>query len=496
MPSHPLRSVFPVLTAACAALFFSGCATYTERTAQRDADYRSGNMAAAVSKVNADADKNADNKDTILYRLEQGAILRAAALSASDPASIRDYLIQSNQAFDAAENRVNRYEDEARIKIGSETGALLTNQANTPYRGRAYDKVMLNTYKALNHLQLGERDAARVELNRAFQRQRDAVDENARRIEQTQAAAAKAKAGQTPDDKGRTGQSYDVDRAQADPRTSSGLQRIANSTSSAADAQPYSDYVNPFSVLLDGLYFANCSTGSADFERARVSFKRVTEMAPGNPYVKEDLAEADAARSPAGITYVLFETGSGPWRDQVRIDLPIFIVTNAVSYVGAAFPSLQYNPAHITSVSVSDGAKNNVQASLLCSMDSVVARDFRNEWPSIVTKTLISTGIKATMDAIIQKQARDQFGDTGQVLTQLFTFVTQAAINIADTRTWRSLPKSFYYARLPTPEDRVIGVTIGNQIHRVALTPGDTNIVYIKSIAPGAPPAISQFPLK
>ena len=37
--------------------------------------------------------------------------------------------------------------------------------------------------------------------------------------------------------------------------------------------------------------------------------------------------------------------------------------------------------------------------------------------------------------------------------TRLATAVTQMAINIADTRTWRSLPKEFQYARLPTPEE-------------------------------------------
>jgi len=41
-------------------------------------------------------------------------------------------------------------------KISNEAGALLSNQANLPYEGRAYDGIMLNTYKALNYLQLGE----------------------------------------------------------------------------------------------------------------------------------------------------------------------------------------------------------------------------------------------------------------------------------------------------------------------------------------------------
>lgn len=81
------------------------------------------------------------------------------------------------------------------MKVGSEIGASFTNLANLPYRGRAYDKIMLNTYKALNHMQLGDLEAARVELNRSLQRQRDAVDENAKRIEENEAEIGKARSG-------------------------------------------------------------------------------------------------------------------------------------------------------------------------------------------------------------------------------------------------------------------------------------------------------------
>src|SRR5260221_10486850 len=46
---------------------------------------------------------------------------------------------------------VNAWEEEAKVKLGAEVGAAFTNQANIPYRGRAYDKVMMNTYKAVGY---------------------------------------------------------------------------------------------------------------------------------------------------------------------------------------------------------------------------------------------------------------------------------------------------------------------------------------------------------
>jgi len=69
--------------------------------------------------------------------------------------------------------------------------------------GYAYDKVMMNAYKALNYIQLGDRDAARVELNRALQRQRDAVADNAKRIEAAQEEAKAAKDGKAKSESGQ-----------------------------------------------------------------------------------------------------------------------------------------------------------------------------------------------------------------------------------------------------------------------------------------------------
>ena len=128
------------------------------------------------------ADKNANNKDAIIWRLEQGAVLRGDG-------KYED----SNKAFDQAQEKMDEYAQKAKVRVGQEAGALLSNQANLDYEGRAYDGIMLNTYKALNYLQLGEPDKARVELIRAYQRQQDAVEDNQKRIEKVQDEAAKNK---------------------------------------------------------------------------------------------------------------------------------------------------------------------------------------------------------------------------------------------------------------------------------------------------------------
>jgi hypothetical protein len=519
--------------AAAAVLALTGCQTYTSKTQERDESVRSGNFAAAVAEADKDAENNADNKDTILYRLEQGAILRAAALAnlpapataapapaapslgeagqtqtnqalnaaAPDQVSPRiAYLTRSVSAFDEAARRIARYEEEAKIKVGSEAGAILTNQANLPYRGRAYDKVMLHTYQALNYLQLRDSDAARVELNRALQSQRDAVEANAKRIQEAQKLSEEAKSGGVQDEKGRQGSSYDVDRAQRDPKTSAALSSIESKLDAAI--LPYGDYVNPFTTFLDALVFTHQAADASDVERARKSWERVAGFAPNNPYAQTDYRalepdpQAPATPAPAALTYVIFETGAAPYRDQIRIDLPLFVVTGRISYVGMALPELSRVSGHAPSLTIAGQGGQTFPAALVASMDSVVAKDFKNEWPSILTKTIISTATKATIDAVLQKQMQDQAGPTGALLFSLATAVTQAAVNIADTRTWRSLPKEFHYARLATPSDGLLTLTVGAQTRTVSLEPAAVHVVYVKSTSAAAPLLVGQFILK
>jgi hypothetical protein len=147
--------------------------------------------------------------------------------------------------------------------------------------------------------------------------------------------------------------------------------------------KPYGDYVNPFSVFLDGLFFTVLGEGGSDLERGRKSFERVAAMVPENPFVRADLdaaASAAEGKAPEGVTYVIFETGTAAAREQVRVDIPTFVVSSRMPYVGAAFPKLKFNEAYVPSLGVKAG-ETTVNTATVASMDSVIANDFKNEWP-------------------------------------------------------------------------------------------------------------------
>ncbi|MEJ0091076.1 MAG: hypothetical protein WDM80_15200 [Limisphaerales bacterium] len=463
--------IHALLMAIFAGLLATGCKTYEQKNTAAKY-WHQGNVTNALAEATKNADKNADNKDTVIWRLEQGAILRANGQYAD-----------SNKAFDQAQAKIDDYSQKAKVRVGQETGALLSNQANLAYEGRSYDGIMLNTYKALNYLELGEPDNARPELIRAYQRQQDAVEENKKRIEKTQEEAASNTNSAT------------IQKAQDDPKFQA---QMAGVYTNLDNLKAYSDYVNPFTVYLDGLYFmANAADGS-DLERAHKSFERVAGFLGNNKYIQEDLAAVDgliAGKPLTPTTYVIFETGCAPVRDQIRIDIPI-IVTK-VSYVGAAFPKLKPQGNYVPDLTVVADGTNAATTTLLCDMDSIIGLDFKNEIPIVITKTIAATVAKAVA-AYAANSAAGQQNEWAGLVMQIGTAVYQAAVNIADERTWTTLPKQFQFCRFPTPEDRKIELETPGGLQKIPVTIGDgtLNLIYVKSITTTSPLLVTQIKLK
>jgi hypothetical protein len=464
------------------AISATGCRTYQQKN-KVVVYWRAGALDAAAKEATKEADKNAGGKDAVVWRLEQGATLRALGEFQA-----------SNDAFDKAQDKMDDYAQKAKVSVSRETGALLSNQANLPYEGRSYDGIMLNTYEALNYLELGEPDKARPELIRAYQRQQDAVQDNQRRIEKAQKEAAASK------DKSYINQSENDSGFQA---------QIQKSLPPINNLSAYANYVNPFTVYLDGLFFLADETGPSDLERAHKSFERVKDFGSDDEYVRQSLSLVDDRMNDKPLTpttFVIFETGCAPIRDQIRIDIPIFF--SNVSYVGAAFPVLVIRDDYHPALSViANGATYPTHT--IASMDSIIAVDFKNELPVVITKTVAATVTKAVA-AYFANQAVNNQNNVAGLLMQVATAAYQIAVNIADTRTWTTLPKEFQIACFPTPPDHKVEIctpTGTRTVIQLSQPAGGSqssslnadnclNVVYVKSISVGTPLRITEFILK
>ena len=235
-----------------ASVLLTGCRTYRDQSSSMREAWVQGRYQDAAKEFVKRADKKENSKDGVIWHLEAGTVLRALGQYEA-----------SNLQFDKAAQQIDEYERKAMVSISSEAGATLSNQQSLPYKGRSYDKIMLHTYKALNYLALGEIDNARPELIRAYQRQQDAVQENAKRIEEAR------------EEEQQSEQRAEIERARSDPAFNVELDKV---TTNLEGFTVYADYVNPFTVFMDGIYFLHAGGGASDRERAIKSLNRVIEV--------------------------------------------------------------------------------------------------------------------------------------------------------------------------------------------------------------------------
>jgi len=445
---------------------------YDRKMAGVIASYDTGQFKQAASEIQPLLDEH--DKDApingVVFHLEGGTVLRAAG---DLPASVK--------SLDWAYETMRPYLDQAaETKITEEAAAVVTNQTVRIYRGTAFDRILMNTYQALNYLQTGQLDKAVVELNRAQLWQKDALERNADRIRSEQDAFEKA-----GKDKG-----YDASSTLKDEGFRAAMEQAYGPV---WDKRGSVDYEVTVTTWLRGVVQMARGEPSA-YDQARASFRGVAGLLgeAANASVLKDLEMADAAtrgQLPPKWVWVLLETGRAPSRKELRLDIPLFM--QEVPYVGAAFPLLEFHDGQVSSMSVEGGAEP-VNATLLCDVDAVVKRSFDDQLPLVITATLVSSATKAVATYFAQKAA----GDYGWAAA-LGGAIYQASMNSADLRCWLTLPKQWMVARLPRPENGTLSVVLGDgqRLDGLRVPDAPFTLVHVKTVRAGTPPIHAIMPL-
>ena len=457
---------------AAVATFGSGCASYK---ASFISAYRQGEFAQACTEIQAEGQTaltHDNNGDHLIFLLEKGAACRAAG-----------DLDQSNQALDEADRMFNKFDAKAKIRVGRQAMAAVTNLAELDYEGYGYDRIMMNAYKALNYMEQGNLDFARAELKRVADDQQIIEDRKRAKITEAEAARKERPAAQAD--------SVDVNRTYNDPRVQSQINTLYPNL---PDLAGRAIYTNAFAEYLQGIFYLHAGDAS-DREVGRVALRNSLGMV-NNPYIQQDLQLADEianGRATKPVTYVIFESGIAPKRDEIRIDIPIFIFNIAahdagVDYVGVAFPKLVPEPGGYEALLVRAGTVS-YQTLPLVDMDAVIAREFKDELPAVVTRTIIAAGTKAAL-AYAANRATANSGNSNQtnwvnLLTRVATTAYQYGMNRADLRTWRTLPKRISMARFDTPADGMLTLSTpgGLPVGSVSLDPNAVNLVWVRGPA-------------
>lgn len=429
---------FSFLLSGCSKIFIG----YEEEFAQYNAAYLKNECNSAFLE-----EKLASEKDVLLWSEMGGSFKRKC----------KDY-IASNFYFDKAENEYKLSVDLE--SIGGKTARIIgenfTNENIASYRGSVFESIMVNTYKGLNFMSLGRSDLARVEWNRALDRQRRARLNYRRQIEKEQRELEKKV-------KEENIRSIDRKKVENDvyKKYSQGMFK---------NFQAYPDFLNPFTTYMAGLFFLS----ENDVQKAWNLLRDCVAMDPKNLQFRRDfqLAE-DLAQGKKIKKYVwlLYENGIIAQKDEFHFDLPLFLSRDKSVLVNMSFPILKERPASYPFLLL-NGQKTEVVAD----MDRVAKTEFHINLPVIITKAVMRTISKTVMQA--------QLGEKNEVLNlgfKMFNVLT----NHADVRSWQSLPKNFQSVRIENTGRHCILQTHSGKVLERLQIPIDKNVfIFLSSSVP------------
>jgi len=407
------------------------------------------------------AEKKISGKDTprgedVLWSLQLAAVERIEG----------DYE-KSTASFDSCETMMTHFDAE-NSGVGHTVGAVAVNENIVPYTGQVYDGVMVNTYKALNFMATGHYDLARVEFNRALDRQRRAKETFNKEIQKQK------------DEINEHENKEDIQKNMDNPELKQKLEEVYPSL---YNFSVYPDFVNPFATYMAGLFFLI----EGDTNKSVDLLKESAGMMPENTMILQDLDVVNQVLSGGDAieptVWVIFENGLGPVKEEFRIDLPLFIATNNVRYVGIALPKLVFRQAASPYLEIkTDSATAKTQ--LIADIDRVIQTEFKKDFKGILTRAIISTTAKAVTQYALEQNSNSSLA---AVAMAIYSFASTAA----DVRIWTALPKNIQTARLPMPENGDLTIS-GPSLAPISVEITDCNyaIVYVRMITASHQPSI------
>jgi hypothetical protein len=458
----------------------TGCASkYAETSKGFQTLYATGDYANSLMEAQSLVDKSSP-EDEVVLRLQLAQVQREAGK-----------IKESITSLERVEELFEHYDAIPEVSLSGESISAFTNPYSLSYRGRAYDRIMATTYRALNYLELGDQEKARVALNRALFRQEDAKRLAA---EKERIANEEIKNVET--------KNYNAGRVVRSEEVTSAM------SAGAADfvgLPVYQDYMNPFSVWLHGVFFLHTAQGIEDIEKARKSLERAQALSPQNNSIQEDAVWASKSGSRPGvdgqcIIYVVHETGVAPTWSEYKFNLPLVIIDRNAPIVSVALPKISPVSNHdILLIKCKSGTFN---PRLLANIDSMVSREFNDEQPIVRTRAVASAALKGIAAYIANKAAEEnnrRNGTQGSGLLYLATIIatntytTQSAQ--ADLRNWATLPKVIGMVKLTAQTGEKISIQNNLAQPPISFTVPSAKaiILYCKTPSQGGPLSLHKI---
>jgi len=413
-----MHSIFIFVTIII-SIFFTACSPKQEMI-HADLLVAQGNYKKAAEFTESQLDKDdIYAKNNLLWSLESG--------------SAHFFAHDNNKSiimFDKSEKIIKHFNEQIFTQdIFQTVLSTLLNDTTLPYIGIQYDGIMANTYKALNYMVLHNKNAARVEFNRAVDRQRRAKIFFHNLIEKEKRNLKDRKNLNVTD------------------KTIDSI--LHQNYSSLYAFKPYPNFINPVVTYLAGLF----ARTDGNNNKADSLLKEAYGMMQENSDVKADLEN----REKKATVWVLFENGQAPILQEWRVDFPIWIFTGKLSYISVALPKLKKRHKAYPYLILETEDKKRFKTHFLSSMDRVIQTEFQKNYKSVVRRAIFSTATKAVINYTIQESANNNNSGVAALVSMASTMY-QISSTKADTRSWTTLPKEFQLARFYREKHSILNI--------------------------------------
>lgn len=410
----------------CSLFLFSSCATWYERTSEFQQTVETGNFEKADKLLWKDK-KMARGKNKILFYLNLGYV----EFMAGHPK-------ESNQAFETAENLI----DEQVRNPALQAAVLLSNPEILPYKPEDFEVIMVNFYKSMNYLQMGDMEGALVEvrkINIKLQQLNDKYPDHKNRYQQD--AFAHLLMGLIYDASGNYNDAFIAYRNafetyQTDYQKNFGL---------GAPEQLKQD-------LMRTAYLCGFTSELKQYETEFGEQYRNTASPPYGQLVFFWLNGLGPVKSEWGINFVKEKRGDGAivfHNAEYGLTFPFFWGTGYsadeqnsladLKIVRAVFPKYVERPLQYTQADINYKGQN---------YGLEIAEDINQ----IAFKTLHDRMLREFSTSLLRvatKQGIQYAASKQNEWIGFFVGLANAATEKADTRNWQTLPYTVSYRRIP-----------------------------------------------
>lgn len=401
-------------------------------------------------------EKEYRKEDRLLYLLDHGLTL-----------SLAGQFEQSNRLLDQAVQTAEALYTES---VSRHAVALLTNDYFLPYAGEDYERVMIHLFSALNFAQMGQWEEALVECRR-MDTKLNAINDRYEGAEQgyQEDAFARYLSGVFYEATGEMNDAF-----------------ISYRKAYEIYLRWEKIYQTPVPQMLGrDLLRTSAALGLAEeHEQYKATFPDINEVPRDEKSSGEILVVSLHGKSPHKVDkFIDLVVGD---------DLFMSVIQTAEwqSYVGSgaapvspwgqliriAFPGYIIEKSNVISIDVGlDGQKNSSHYSaLMLDVSAIAKRALSDRINRIRLKATTRSVFKALLVHQTTKKVTAQSGELGGLILGKIAEAAASMTEVADKRSWRTLPDEIYLTRISVPpgEYQVAPQFIGQQGKIIDTPPG------------------------